>query len=130
MGLFCEHMYFVDDENFNFGAGRTVFGMFDEIADIIDFAAGRGVHFDDVDVATFVSHDTVAANVARCGSGTVFTNQGFGKNPCGRSFSRTAKTREKIGMRQSARIEGERKSLRDALLPDELFEASRTIFKC
>ena len=85
-------MDFVDDKDLETCTGRFVFGVLDKIANIINLAAGGGVHLYNVDMAPFVSHSAVFADFAGSRSRSRYTHQGLGKNTRRRGLSRASES--------------------------------------
>ena len=56
-----KHVNFIDDEDLVAGRAGLVFGVFDQLFDIIDPAVTGGIHLDDIHVAVLCRHDAVCA---------------------------------------------------------------------
>ena len=89
-GIEClvgQHVYFIDDEDLVACGAGFVLGMLDEIFDVVDTAVGGSIHLDDIHMAVLCRHDAVGAFAAGMGTFSLLTQQGFGKDTCGRGFT-------------------------------------------
>ena len=66
-GLLREHVHFVDDVDLVARRGRRVAHAVDDLADVVDAGAGRGVHLEHVDVAALGDRDAGLADAAGLG---------------------------------------------------------------
>ena len=109
--LIGKHMHFVDNEDLKACGTWFVFGVFDEVFDIIDPAVAGRIHFDDVHMAVLCCHNAVGTLAAGVGTCPLFTQKRFGKYPCRRSLSAATKSRKKIGMGEASVVKRKRECL-------------------
>jgi hypothetical protein len=100
-------MYFIDDKDLVSADTGFVFGVLNELFDVIDSSIRGSIHLDDIHVSAFIRHATVVTAVTRLRRGSLFAEQGFGKDSSGRSLSTTTESRKEVGMRESVPVQSQ-----------------------
>jgi hypothetical protein len=127
-GVVREHVNFVDDEDFEAIALRSVRKAFLESSDVIDAGVASAVDLLDIDVVAGGDFDTRSAFLARRCGGTFFAVQGLGEDSgAGRlAYAANAGEQERVGDTISSDRVGQ--SGRDVPLTNQILERLRPIF--
>ena len=128
-----EHVHFVDDVDLVTRRDRAVAHALDELADVVDPGAARGIHLDHVDVAVGGNREAVLACPARLDRGSALAVgadavERLGDDARRRGLAHAAHAREDEGMREPAPLEGVGEGAHHRLLADEVGEAAGPVF--
>ena len=130
--VFRQHVDFVDDVNFVACRNGRIAHSLNNLTDIINAGVARGIHFDNIDMATFGNRHTRLAGAARINRWAtlpVRTNavQRLGNQSRRRGFPDTADTSHQKRMRQTVAFDRIAKRLHHRILADKLGKGPRTI---
>ncbi len=123
-----EHVDFVDDVNFEFGARGGVADGVAQLAYFIDAAVAGAVDFQHVQRAALGDFLAVVALVAGGDGGAFDAIQGLGENAGGGRLADAARADKKVGMGEAFLLDGVFQGRGDVLLSHDLIELLRPPF--
>lgn len=121
-------MYFIDDIDLVFALIGLESCLVDEVADIVDAIVRCSVDLDDIEHRPIVEGDTIGTLVAWISIVDIDTIDSLCQYSSGRGFTRSARTREDIGMSDSVGREARAEDGRDGVLSDDRVPISGSVF--
>ncbi|MFM1945365.1 MAG: hypothetical protein RI897_4347, partial [Verrucomicrobiota bacterium] len=127
-GLLGKHVHLVDDVDFEFGGGGSVFDRIAEGADFIDAAVAGAVDFHDIEGSAFGDFDAARVIVGEVEFGSVGAVQAFGEDAGDGGFAGASGSAEEVSVGDAALGDGMGKRGGDVVLTDDIAEALWSVF--
>ncbi|MCY1343084.1 hypothetical protein D9M69_290930 [compost metagenome] len=125
-----EHVHFVDQVDLVAAAAGGVLHVVEQFAGVFHLGAAGGVHFDQVDEATFIDLPADRALAARGGAYAGFAVQALGENTRDGGLAHAPGTGKQIGVVQALVVQGIDQGFQHMGLADHFAERARTPFSC
>ena len=126
--LLRQHVNLVDDVDFEFRRGRSVFDRVAQFADFLDAAVAGAVNFDHIQRSAFGNFPAARIVVVEIRLRPARAVEAFGENARDGGLARAARAAEKVGVRDAVLADGVDERLRDVLLAHDVAEPLRPIF--
>jgi hypothetical protein len=119
---------FVDDINFEAGAGGGVFAGFAEFADLFDAVIGGAVDFEDIEGTALGDFLAAGVGVLEVNTGAVGAIEALGEDAGDGGFAGAARAAEEVGMGDAFLFNGMGEGTGDVFLSDNIAKALGPIF--